>query len=728
MRASVLRVVRYAIYVWLGYLLIGNVVLNTALGSALINRKPEAFTLEWRFALTLWPAHAIAWDVHARGHVRRIVWHAHADRATGSVALLSLLARELRMPGIRAHEVRAVIEQVDHDRLPPPPREGGWTLRFDRIATDSLRSIRAEDYRIEGGGTAEFGMLKQLRGGPIEIFPSRLNMAAANVYDLDTLWLSNAAIEAGFAMSRHARDQAQGLARLKFASASLAINGRTPTLLLDLGATGDDNTTALRAKIEPGNATAVDSGGAMALQIAMDRGIVVADSRFDLEVPVHSVEAGATTALGQAVASLSIKGEDIHAGVLLPPPPGSHGHVDARLVLKGRELPFDGDWDALLPRTSGRAEIKWRFGSLRWFAPLFARVPWLDIDGAGEIDAHLIVEQGRLAEGSRLNVPAVDAKIDVLDNRFTGRASAIGTIEGAGDSRQTRLALKIGEFRMSPRDEADRIYVRGRDLMLDLVANGHLADMRESLDAHLRFERAEVPDLTVYNRYLPNKGFRFVGGRGSLSGDLRLDAAGDVGTGSVRVGARGASLALGDLDISADVELDTRLRRADLAKRQFHLDGSTVSITHLRALDDERALDHDWWARVTIDRGRIDWARPLEVDASLSATARNAGLLLSLFAHKRDYPRWVFGLVDAGEAQLEGRLRMNGHALSLDPFRAGNRRFDVQTRLRIADRQPLGALLIGWRRLAVAVELARGERDWHMIKAKDWFGRYVLPD
>jgi hypothetical protein len=80
------------------YFLAGNVVLNTPVGLDLANRKPEKFVASWASAWTLFPDQVHARDVRLAGHTRHMIWSAQADSVRARLALLPLLANELRVP------------------------------------------------------------------------------------------------------------------------------------------------------------------------------------------------------------------------------------------------------------------------------------------------------------------------------------------------------------------------------------------------------------------------------------------------------------------------------------------------------------------------------------------------------------------------------------------------------------------------------------------------------
>jgi hypothetical protein len=86
----------------------------------------------------------------------------------------------VRVPRLQATGVSAEISRVE-EAIPPPPRsDQGWTLRFDAIHSDSIRSARFGKLLIIGQGQGTVGFLKQLRGGPSELFDSEVSFSDAD--------------------------------------------------------------------------------------------------------------------------------------------------------------------------------------------------------------------------------------------------------------------------------------------------------------------------------------------------------------------------------------------------------------------------------------------------------------------------------------------------------------------------------------------------------------------
>ena len=128
-----------------------------------------------------------------------------------------------------------------------------------------------------------------------------------------------------------------------------------------------------------------------------------------------------------------------------------------------------------------------------------------------------------------------------------------------------------------------------------------------------------------------------------------------------------------------------------------------------------------WWAKLRLDRARLDVDRPLSAGGSAAVQMKDVGFLLALFSRKKDYPKWVYRLVDAGQAQADGRVQWRDDVLVLDRVKANNDRFDLQARLRLQGQRRNGQLYARWGVLSAGLELQDNARRWHLAKAREWY-------
>src|SRR5262249_54329622 len=109
-------------------------------------------------------------------------------------------------------------------------------LRFDAIHSDSIRSARFGKLLIIGKGQGTVGFLKQLRGGPSELFDSEVSFRDADTSFDGVQLLGDMNLTARFSYPRHYRDQAPGLAKLKILHAQLEVDARSQGLRMDTDA------------------------------------------------------------------------------------------------------------------------------------------------------------------------------------------------------------------------------------------------------------------------------------------------------------------------------------------------------------------------------------------------------------------------------------------------------------------------------------------------------------
>lgn len=695
---------------WLLYLAAGNAFLNLDAAQALVNRKPEKFRIAWDGGHTLLPGRVTVGGLRMQGHVRHTAWTAQADRASGRIALLPLLWREIRIPRVEAGIVTGSVGRVEEEMPSPALRPGGWTLRMDRIASQQIVGGEVFGVRVSGRGRAQLGFSKQFRGGPSELFPSTAAFSGLSLGDGETEWLHDGAVEAALSMPE-LPSGTPARQRLQAMQASLALQGQPLGLRAELGEDGRYDF----------HLAAGAPGGVLDARLALREGVLEPGGTLQLHLPLRARDAQGAAVDNALDLGLRVEEGLLHLQAELPEVDPGQPSLDAELRMPGNTLPLD-DWRGRLVVSEGHLRGRWHMPSIGGVLALFMDSDWLALEGSGAVEADLAIGGGRLREGSALKVRDVRARADVLDTRFEGLAHAEAVLgrDDAGEL-QSRVDVVMDAFSAARHDRPAQPLVSGRDLRMHLVSDGRLERLRESLAGHLVFKDARVPDIAAFNAWLPANGMRFRGGSGTLGADLRLDAAGDVGTGALRVDARGARIEVAGFDLRGDVAIDGRLRGGNLRDGRLDLDGSRLRLRNVAFRERDGELRSGWWATVDIARGQADWKAPVSARGEVRARMRDVGFLLAMFAERGDYPAWIGRLVDAGEASLQGRWDWRDGVLVLDGARGENDRFAVDARLRIDGDRRSGDLLLGWGRLGVGVELDGEERSFHLRDARAWF-------
>jgi hypothetical protein len=707
MQRSIRKAAIAVVSVYAAYLLAANLLLNTSLGHSLANRQSEKFVASWDTAWSLYPGTFSARGVKLAGHVRHMVWSVQADAARGRVALLPLITKAVRVPSIVATGVTGGATRIDTERVPPPPRSGGWTLRFDGVVAQDVRYAYFNGLVLQGNGRAEAGFRKTLRGGPMEVLPSQVHFERGDVWRDGSKLAWDANLGATFAIEAHRRKDAPGIRKLEKTDLEIYVDAVTAGLSLEKRPDGKpeivltDGPGRMNGKLAWAHGSLLP-GGSLRLALPV---------QGDLDGPFESTEALAEVSVTDDGIRLAGRVSPIHASV----------SADTELFIQGTTIPLQ-DVASIAGRTSGHFVSRWHFDSVAWLAALLPGSKVVAFDGSGTVLADLKIHDGKVDAGSFVEVPRVAATASALGNRFAGDAQAKIIFEAAAEGElRPHLTAVMQKFEIAPAENPDQPYVHGTELHIDAVAHGARQTLDERVHARLWFKDALVPDLRAYNRYLPNSRLKFVGGTGRVSGDLQFDREGGVGAGTFRVVGQGVQLGLADLALLGNVEIDTRLRRADLESRNFNADGSRLSLKGVKVTYGDELLGADWWGDVALDRARLDWDKPMALDGQLRVRMKDVAILLALYSQRKDLPGWIQKVVDAGEAQMAGRVQWQRDTLLLDPFSASNERFDVMARLRLHDKQPAGDLFAQWGALSVGVELAGAGKHYHLVGARKWF-------
>ncbi len=362
-------------------------------------------------------------------------------------------------------------------------------------------------------------------------------------------------------------------------------------------------------------------------------------------MPNSGADAAGKLQQGVLAMQLVVDGEQVRLDAKLPPQGDGMLSLDTKIMVAQTRIPLQQP-EALLAKSSGHIAGRWRFSSLRWLNALFSDVPWLTLEGAGEVVADVTVVDGRLAAGSSVDVPDIDMVATMVGNRVSGRGKAQGRLQA--DQRgvlRPHLDCAVAGVRRGAARGAQTSLRKRRQLELRLGRTRIWVRCAIRCRRGLRFTNARVPDLRAYNRYLPSQHLRFDGGSGTLSGDLSLDAAGDMASGQVRVLGRGAKLHVAGMAINGDVDIDMKLRRVDLKPRanlqeyMFVVAGSRIGLSNVGFPDADGSARQGWWGTANLAGTRLTWDRRMGVDGNFPGGDEGCGFLLDMFFAQTRLPR-----------------------------------------------------------------------------------------
>lgn len=411
--------------------------------------------------------------------------------------------------------------------------------------------------------------------------------------------------------------------------------------------------------------------------------------------------------------------------------------ADARGRIDGRIDPYSPKqlrgWK-VLQSTSGRASLEGQVRSLAFLDVLFRETRWVDLRFAGgRTTAELRLRRGQILPGSRLEARPDRVTVAFLDYRAQGDGTLRWWVEEAEGEPEGRASLDLDRFQIQ-REGYGRPHVRGRGLQVEAASREpRIGGLFRPKWVTIDMPGAEVPDLRFYNAYLPDRsGLALTGGSGRMSARFRAAGPDWIGSGELRLAARGLGARFQEKQLRGDLEMRTLLRRADLRDKRFDISGTKVDLTDVVALGAVPAGEApaSWWARVHLDHAVLTPGAPVFLRARMESTLSDPRPLFSLVAPagRGKALRWVDDLLDVQGVGAVAELTVGRSLFRVDRLAASGGNARVEGRFRVADGRPQGILYAALGRLDVGVELADGKRDWKILRPRKWFENYPAFD
>lgn len=371
-----------------------------------------------------------------------------------------------------------------------------------------------------------------------------------------------------------------------------------------------------------------------------------------------------------------------------------------------------------LPFFAADLEAQGRGAGLGFLDAYLERLPWLRVAGGeGPFAADLHLDDGRLEPGSALVLEPRETAIAFLDYRARGRGRVALRVEDDG----ARISARLADYEIARRGH-DAPHVRGSGLVVAVATpDARLPPSFEEARVAIRLPPAEIPNLAVYNAYLPESaGLVIEGGRGTIEGRFEARAATGLGSGTLRLAGRDVGVTYGGTGLRGDVELASRFPRIELERRSFRLDGTRLTLTGGRVAG--RSDEEPWAARILLPRGILEPGRPVLLRAEVSAALSDAHPVVALYGERNPLPGWVLEALDLGEVKATARVEAGSERVAIEDLEAEAEPLRLAGRLVLTGpSRKTGRLLLTYRDLAIGFDLRGGETDLKLLGARKWF-------
>lgn len=705
------RALRALLLAWAGWLVVATVLLNQPLMEGWINRKPERAHVGWDFAVSVVPGHVMAWGVDMRGHSRRQAWAMHARQASVWFVPWALAWKEIRLSHLRAQDLAVHIKPGRVVLPPPVAKARPWTIALPDLRAQDLHSVVVEGVMTATGrASARLDLRKVLSGGEFGIEAGELDWRQLDIVAGGLHPVVGGQLAGRFSITPFVASQTTLRQKLQSLHTDLALDLQVPSLALDDGGLGAGKDSRL---------------GRLSGRVLLEAGEVADQTLVTLSQPLH-VDAAGLAQDREFKASVVVQGERLEVSASLPPGATRGTVVAVQLSLPRStarearsELKADDTAriavDALRGAT-GTVDVRLRFESLSLLRPWLARWNGLEASGQGWLHLQLKLRDGQVQPDSRLLFEDAALRLSALGHRLDARVD--GELEPVhGPPPLRRLGLQSVQLR----GPDDALLLSDADAVIEFTEVRPDATVLDAPVFTLRMDQAAIPDLRVFNRYFPPGAVAFGDGHAVLGLMLRIEPDVAHAQGELSLASPVARLSLADRELRGSVDIRARLQDADLAKAELQVQDLHVDLGKLSYRQSGGAPVSNGWLRVHVPSARASVGTPLQFDGQARASMADLRLLLAIYAERSRMPKWLLRLADAGTVDASGRFRFFDNALLLDDVLVRNDRYTLDARLRLAQGDKQGRLLVQWRRLALGIGMAGGKTDLQLMGARDWY-------
>ena len=452
----------------------------------------------------------------------------------------------------------------------------------------------------------------------------------------------------------------------------------------------------------------------------VDSGVDVSGSYVRIENARLSNEDTATAEPWKA----SIEIEQGRVKLLLPDDMSSQAGIkDLFESMQGREiLP-------MLDSDSEQVKIRGMITDLRWLNVLLKNRFNLDIKGAGDINADVVIASGWPAPGTELNIKPQKLVVEVLDYIATGSGGGhlkLAVIKG-GESPDVSLDVKMSKASFRSKDD-EEAFIEDTDILLLATARNISTDGAvNDVDLHLQIPSAVVRDMSVYNTYLPpDSPLLIVDGQAELKADVMLKP--ESAKGFVKLVSTGMQSIIDDQELEAELIADIKLVGGVPENMDFDIASSSVEIKNVKVTGNQKSFDDDnWGVLLTLNKARAVWKKPVQLDLEADLEMTDSRPFVAMIANQKGKEGWLEKAMTIDDVSGEVKVNMKQDIIVIPYAFAVSDKIDVGAKAIISADARNGVLYARFKKLHGLLKINNGKRNLDILKAREKFDAYV-PD
>ncbi len=407
------------------------------------------------------------------------------------------------------------------------------------------------------------------------------------------------------------------------------------------------------------------------------------------------------------------------------------GQVNVDLV-GTNPVTFEGR--GLFGAISGKVGLTADVANLAFLDFYLQSAPWLHLTGGvGTLAIDVTVQDGAFQVGSTVAADVQDIVARFLSYSVVGDGEvrlAVGTADGAP---QTAIGVDFLDFAISL-DGDTSPHVKGKGFRVaattpDVALNRPFT----SLEVVLDLPQAEIPDVGVYNAYMPQGiGLALLTGTGTVRGRLEVSTEQSLCHGELFLDGRAVRATLDDLTLSGNVAVHAVVPSGNLETGRYDISGTSLHLRDIRivsggSLREGKDDSAGWWASIELPKGSAAVGAPIFLDGQLDVKFRDTVPFITVFSEKQPLPGWIRGLLGVAPVSGKARIRLGDAVLRVSNFQLFAGQFEVLLELR-RRKEMAGKLFARFGKLSLGMGMEEKNRHIQVFNARKWYDEQPNPD
>jgi len=372
-------------------------------------------------------------------------------------------------------------------------------------------------------------------------------------------------------------------------------------------------------------------------------------------------------------------------------------------------------------------EVHIDVSSLQFIELFMLRLRDVAVDGSGLVSGRLLLDQGRVLDGTDLVVNARDLQVNVPAHRISG-SGAVGLEKGANTGGLLNLGFRFRDLELLHRDDP-RPVIAGDTMMIKVSSDGRLVPKPELPDENLvvgvEIGKLGVPDLAVFQGYLPPEfPLSITGGDAVLDASLQLRP--ENANGYIRLVSGNARATLVDQDLQADLTADIVLADGQPGQLAFDLSGSRFVLGNVKVLGQKAEFDDQGWStRLNLTSARLALADPMRVNAYAELNASDSRPIAAVFRNQEGWrPEFIAKALMVEGIEGTAELEILGRRVAIPDSWVTSDNIEAGARVVFADSGSDGVVYLKYKKVDAVLKLNNGKKNIDLLGARKKYDAY----